>query len=382
MPVEAPDPDAFKQAAIDYPRRLDAGRRAYLYTKPFGPNPWGDDFCGKLHDFAHLVELLRLPHGAAILDVGCGSGWLSEYFARLGYDVTGIDISPDLIDIARERVQGLSFAGGPLATTFAVMDSEHIALARQFDAAVVYDALHHFADERAVLRGIHGCLKPGGRVFLKEPLAHHPEAAETRAEVAAFGVLERGFTRDELVASLTDAGFLPPVALRQVDLMIDDRRVAPGYVAAALASTPTYHLFHAAKPGPGAVDSRCPGRLAAAIDVVGLPSRLERGATIDVEVLARNTGDTVWLHTPMRYGGHVRLGVVLLGADGAVIDPELASAFMTRDVAPGDTATFRVTLRAPAAAGRYVIRADLVDEFITWFRERGSPTADATVDVR
>jgi len=40
----------------------------------------------------------------AILDVGCGSGWLCEYFARFGYEVTGIDISPTLIEIGARAV--------------------------------------------------------------------------------------------------------------------------------------------------------------------------------------------------------------------------------------------------------------------------------------
>jgi len=98
---------------------------------------------------------------------------------------------------ARARVGGLGFpAGGEgLDVSFAVMDSEAFALGRTFDAAVIYDALHHFADERAVLANVFAHLVPGGRLFLKEPLEHHPEAPETMAEVAEFGVLEREMPR-------------------------------------------------------------------------------------------------------------------------------------------------------------------------------------------
>jgi 2-polyprenyl-3-methyl-5-hydroxy-6-metoxy-1,4-benzoquinol methylase len=375
--------DRYKQAAIDYPRKLHGDRKAYLYTKPFGTDPWGDDFCGKFHDFAHLVEMFRLPPGASILDVGCGPGWLSEYFARLGYRATGIDISPDMIETARERIRRLGFpeGGKGIQASFAVMDSEGFQLDQQFDAAVVYDALHHFEDERAVLRTVFAHLKPGGRLFMKEPQAHHPDAPETRAEVAEFGVLERGFTREQLVTSLTDAGFLPPVVLRQADMMLDEGRLAPGYIGAVMASTPVYHLLLAAKPGPGAIDSRWPGSLDAALSVTGLPARLAPGTSVEVEVTATNTGDTLWLHRPMRYGGHVRLGAQLLGEDRSMIAPDFASLFMPRDVAPGESITLRVPIRAPDVAGRYILRFDLVDEFITWFRDRGSRPFDASVDV-
>src|SRR5690606_17891469 len=138
-------------------------RREYLYTKPFGTDPWGDDLCGKFHDFSHLIEIFRLPRGAAILDVGCGSGWLTEFFARMGYRTMGIDISPDMIDVARARIGGLGFParGEGLDVSFAVMDSEAFSLGRTFDAAVIYDALHHFADERAVLANVFAHLNPG-----------------------------------------------------------------------------------------------------------------------------------------------------------------------------------------------------------------------------
>jgi glycosyltransferase involved in cell wall biosynthesis len=105
----------YKRAALEYPNLLDAERSHYLRTKPFynlahkpvKHSGYGMDAETHRHfcDFANMAVALSLPAGARILDVGCGSGWLSEYFARLGYDVTGIDISDDLIRMARERVE-------------------------------------------------------------------------------------------------------------------------------------------------------------------------------------------------------------------------------------------------------------------------------------
>src|SRR5205823_12193023 len=109
----------YKRAAIEYVDKLDAERRHYLLTKPFynlankppKHNGEGMDaetfrhFC----DFANMAVALALPPGSRILDVGCGSGWLSEYFARLGYIMHGIDISPELIEMARDRVARVGY---------------------------------------------------------------------------------------------------------------------------------------------------------------------------------------------------------------------------------------------------------------------------------
>ncbi len=109
----------YKRAAVEYPRRITEERLHHLRTKPFynlanKPDRYAGDgidadtfrhFC----DFANVAQALALPTDRRLLDVGCGSGWLSEYFARLGYDVTGLDISPDLVEVARERVERVPY---------------------------------------------------------------------------------------------------------------------------------------------------------------------------------------------------------------------------------------------------------------------------------
>lgn len=50
-----------------------------------------------------LVETLSLPPGAAILDIGCGTGRHSLGLAELGFQVTGIDLSPDMLAVAEKK---------------------------------------------------------------------------------------------------------------------------------------------------------------------------------------------------------------------------------------------------------------------------------------
>ncbi|PYT03069.1 MAG: hypothetical protein DMF65_05010, partial [Acidobacteria bacterium] len=164
--------------------KLDPERHHYLFTKPFynlankPPKHAGEGmdaetfrhFC----DFANVSVALALPAGRSILDVGCGSGWLSEFFARLGYEVTGIDISPDLIDIARERVTRVPYGADhetPLRCRFLVHDIESAPLTEEFDAVVCYDSLHPFEDERAVVRNLAAMTAKGATGLWSRPSA-------------------------------------------------------------------------------------------------------------------------------------------------------------------------------------------------------------------
>lgn len=49
------------------------------------------------------------PPGAAMLDYGCGAGYVCSLFAEFGYDVTGVDISPAALEIARQREPRATF---------------------------------------------------------------------------------------------------------------------------------------------------------------------------------------------------------------------------------------------------------------------------------
>ena len=213
----------YKRGAIEYPRKLAPSDRHHLLTKPFynlahKHARWqGDGLDEDTHrhfcDFANLAVALALPPGARILDVGCGSGWLCEYFARFGYDVTGIDISPDLIEMARERLRNVPFGADHETGTayrFLVHDIEAAALDETFDAIICYDALHHFEDEHAVLRHLFAMLDYGGQLFVIEG-ERPPEGSETEEELRGvmqqYETLESPFARDYLLSLLRENGF-------------------------------------------------------------------------------------------------------------------------------------------------------------------------------
>ncbi len=131
-----------------------------------------------------MVEQLGLGLRAQVLDVGCGPGWMSEYLARCGYWVTGVDISEDMVGIARERVAAIPGSVGegiePQAE-FHAMPVRDMPWESRFDAAVLYDTMHHFDGEVETLRVILRTLAPGGRIYIREGREARARAPRTSA---------------------------------------------------------------------------------------------------------------------------------------------------------------------------------------------------------
>lgn len=153
-----------------------------------------------LLDMGQIMKLLP-PPPARILDLGVGSGWTSELFAWCGYDVLGLDISPDMIDLARRRLDEA------LDLRFEVCDYEAPFDFGAFDAVVIYDALHNAEDERGVLASAFCSLKSGGVFISVEPGAGHSTTEATRDVVAKFGTTEKDMPYAYQAELLLAAGF-------------------------------------------------------------------------------------------------------------------------------------------------------------------------------
>ena len=110
-------------------------------------------------------ECSRRPlEGKTALDVGCGAGLLAEPLARLGAQVTGLDASAALINVAREhaRQSGLeiNYHDGDLAE-----------LEGQFDLVTCMEVIEHVADPAAFVTALAGRLAPNGLLIMSTPNA-------------------------------------------------------------------------------------------------------------------------------------------------------------------------------------------------------------------
>jgi 2-polyprenyl-6-hydroxyphenyl methylase / 3-demethylubiquinone-9 3-methyltransferase len=101
--------------------------------------------------------------GRRVLDVGCGGGLLSESLARAGAQVTGIDLAPGMVEVAR-----LHAAEGGLAIDYRVASAEELAQAGAgpFDVVTCMEMLEHVPDPAAMTATLARILAPGGALFV------------------------------------------------------------------------------------------------------------------------------------------------------------------------------------------------------------------------
>ncbi len=118
----------------------------------------------------HQINPLRLGYidniaglkGKKVLDVGCGGGILSESMARLGADVTGIDMGEAPLEVAR-----LHLLESNLEVHYERIPVERLAREQpeSFDVVTCMEMLEHVPDPDSVVAACARLLRPGGHVF-------------------------------------------------------------------------------------------------------------------------------------------------------------------------------------------------------------------------
>jgi trans-aconitate methyltransferase len=116
-----------------------------------------------------------------ILDVGCGTGTLTEKISESGATVTGIDVSPEMIAKAKQAYKNIKFF---------VRDAGNFSFDEQFDAVFSNAAFHWIKDQQKVLQCIYDCLKPGGRLVYEMGAKHNIESIHKAVKKV---MLEEGF---------------------------------------------------------------------------------------------------------------------------------------------------------------------------------------------
>ncbi len=100
-----------------------------------------------------------------VLDVGCGTGRHAIILAEQGYDVTGIDLSEDLVRQAREKAKQMG-----LSVNFVIQDAVTLPYQAEFDAAILmcegaFSMMETDEKEQSILDGVARALRPGSCVY-------------------------------------------------------------------------------------------------------------------------------------------------------------------------------------------------------------------------
>lgn len=101
-----------------------------------------------------LLQLLNPKSGELILDLGCGTGQLTEKIAQTGAEVMGIDNAATMIEKARQNYPHIRFD---------IADARNFQVEQPFDAVFSNAVLHWVQEANKAISSIHQALKPGGR---------------------------------------------------------------------------------------------------------------------------------------------------------------------------------------------------------------------------
>jgi SAM-dependent methyltransferase len=129
--------------------------------------------------FEAVLERVAVGEGTVLLDAGCGAGLASQIAAERGGKITGLDATPELLEIARVRVPNGEFLRG---------DLQSLPFAdNTFDAVVGFNSFQYAADPRAALAEAQRTARPGSPVAIATWA--EPERCEAAVYLAALGPL-------------------------------------------------------------------------------------------------------------------------------------------------------------------------------------------------
>lgn len=199
-----------------------------------------------------LIEKLDLMGFERVLDLGCGDGKITAEIAGKVKNgaVVGVDLSPDMIRYASSRFPSSTCPN----LAFIRADARHLPFKESFDIIFSNAALHWIRDHELVLRGMHHCLRPGGKVLIQMGgTGNAASVMEVFLEITGerywkqyfngFSVPYAFFSPEEYRRLLAGTGFQAVrVVLIRMDMTQDKREGFSGWIRT------TWHPFLDAVP--------------------------------------------------------------------------------------------------------------------------------------
>jgi 2-polyprenyl-3-methyl-5-hydroxy-6-metoxy-1,4-benzoquinol methylase len=143
--------------------------------------------CAHAYLLGPMKELVQsFGKSGRLLDLGCGNGSLSHEFAKLGFEVHGVDRSESGIRIARATFPGVQFSLGDVEKAM-VPD---LFAAESFDLVISTEVVEHVYQPRQFVENAYQLLKPSGHCILSTPYHGYVK----NLVLALSGKMDRHFT--------------------------------------------------------------------------------------------------------------------------------------------------------------------------------------------
>lgn len=180
------------------------------------------------------IGLMQVSMDSRVLDVGCGSGWATRLLADYAVNgrVTGIDISDEMIRVARESSQ--SYAN----VSYEVASAERLPFAdNEFTHAFSMESLYYYRNIPKALKEIQRVLTPGGSFFAVVDLYWENEA--THQWIDTLNVPVELLSIEDYRSLFIDAGFTNVRDQR----ILDPRPVPDDYTGGSFKSREDYESY-------------------------------------------------------------------------------------------------------------------------------------------
>jgi hypothetical protein len=158
--------------------------------------------------------------------------------------------------------------------------------------------------------------------------------------------------------------------------------------ACSQSNSPVTNSPASAKPAQPEVPSALPDEACKAeITIVSPPTKLRAGEKIVVQVKIKNASSVQWwargapVNTRADNKFYIAAGNRWLKADGSKLTDMDGRYGVSKDLKPGEEEEVPLSITAPKDPGEYVLEVDVVQEGVTWFSDKGSPTAKTKVAV-
>jgi len=169
-----------------------------------------------------VIDMATVGPEDDVLDVACGPGLVACPLAEVAHHVTGIDITPAMIEQAKTKQRSMGLTN----VTWVIGDAVPLPFPdAAFSVVVTRYSFHHFLDPKAVLSEMVRVCRPGGRVVVIDVLTSSPEQAEAynRVEKLRDPSHVRALSLEELAWLFHNAGLLDvKTAFYKLDVPLEE----------------------------------------------------------------------------------------------------------------------------------------------------------------